>query len=290
MAAHLADCGMSGFLYAKLKCTATAERVKIIKCSKIKKCRGKVKRFKAKSKGIGAICNCIALGYYLDEGISGKSLQNRKAFQCMIEDAKKKKFDMIYVEDVSRFSRSSEDGYKAIKDLRDIGVGVFFRKEGWDSLDLSKDFELQLRLGIAQEENRAKSERFKWALNRLWLKGGWSGGIPYGYDVDKAYLKINKEEAEQVKLIFDLFANKKWGMTRIAKHLNYDSVPTKRGGVWSHTQIADILHNKIYIGKQVLHKTESYDITRHTTRNIEPEDWIIHQKENYVLLMTICLI
>ena len=89
-------------------------------------------------------------GLYIDEGISGKSLQNRKAFQQMIQDAKLKKFDMIYVEDVSRFSRSMEDGYLAIKDLRDIGVGVYFRKEGWDSLDLSKDFELQLLLCIAQ--------------------------------------------------------------------------------------------------------------------------------------------
>nr|DAI44555.1 MAG TPA: hypothetical protein [Caudoviricetes sp.] len=34
---------MSGFLYAKLKCTATAERGKIIKYGKIKKCRAKLK-------------------------------------------------------------------------------------------------------------------------------------------------------------------------------------------------------------------------------------------------------
>ena len=47
---------MSGFLYAKLKGTATAERGKII-------------RFKAKSKSIVAKCNCIALGYYLDYGV-----------------------------------------------------------------------------------------------------------------------------------------------------------------------------------------------------------------------------
>ena len=61
---------MSGFLYAKLKGSATAERGKIKKCGKIKKYRGKVKRFKAKLKGIGAKCNCIALGYYLDDASS----------------------------------------------------------------------------------------------------------------------------------------------------------------------------------------------------------------------------
>lgn len=33
--------------------------------------KGKVKRFKAKLKSAGAKCNCIALGYYLDEEKSG---------------------------------------------------------------------------------------------------------------------------------------------------------------------------------------------------------------------------
>lgn len=50
MAGHLADCGMSGFLYAKLKGTATPKRGKIIKYGKIKRYRGKVKRFKEKLK------------------------------------------------------------------------------------------------------------------------------------------------------------------------------------------------------------------------------------------------
>lgn len=51
--------------------------------SKIKKCRGKVKRFEAKLKGIGAKCNCIALGYYLDEGHSGKNIKGRQEFMRM---------------------------------------------------------------------------------------------------------------------------------------------------------------------------------------------------------------
>ena len=76
---------MSGFLYAKLKCTATAERGKIIKYGKIKRYRGKVKRFKAKLKGTGAKCNCIALEYYLDSGISGTQTKNRDGFNRMID-------------------------------------------------------------------------------------------------------------------------------------------------------------------------------------------------------------
>lgn len=218
-------------------------------------------------------------GLYIDEGISGKSLQNRKAFQQMIEDAMLKKFDMIYVEDVSRFSRSMEDGYTVIKNLRDIGVGVHFRKEGWDSLDLSKDFELQLRLSIAQEENRSKSARVKWSMDRLRKAGGWTTTPPYGYDKVAGFLQINSEEAEFVRKVFNWYSYEMWGVGKIVKELNSINAPTKRGGKWGLGMVSGMLKNEIYTGKQVAHKTETYDITRHTKKQIDPEEWIVMQKE-----------
>ncbi len=219
-------------------------------------------------------------GLYIDEGISGKSVHNRKAFQRMIEDAMIRKFDMIYVEDVSRFSRSVEDGYTVIKNLRDIGVGVYFRKEGWDSLDLSKDFELQLRLSIAQEENRTKSERVKWAMGRLRQKGGWSSTPPYGYDKVDGFLHINPVEAEYVKMVYNWYLNEHWGQGRIARKLNEIEAPTKRDGVWREMQVKKILQNEIYTGKQVTHRVESYDITRKTQKEIEPNEWVVVQNED----------
>ena len=216
---------------------------------------------------------------YVDEGISGKSLQNRKAFEQMIADAKLKKFDMIYCEDVSRFSRSMEDGYTVIKDLRDIGVGVYFRKEGWDSLDLTKDFELQLRLSIAQEENRSKSARIKWAMGRLRQKGGWSSTPAYGYDKVDGFLQINEEEAKYVKMVFDWFTVDHWGQGKIARKLNEIKAPTKRGGEWRDRQIQKMLRNQIYTGKQVTHRVETYDITRHTQKQIDPSEWVVVQNE-----------
>jgi DNA invertase Pin-like site-specific DNA recombinase len=218
-------------------------------------------------------------GLYVDEGISGKSIHNRRAFQQMIEDAMLRKFDMIYVEDVSRFSRSMEDGYTVVKNLRDIGVGVYFRKEGWDSLDLSKDFELQLRLSIAQEENRSKSARVKWSLDRLRQKGGWSSVPALGYDKVDGFLQINKEEAEIVKKVFDWFTNEHWGLAKIARKLNEMQAVTKRGGYWRTTQIGYIIRNELYTGKQVSHKIETYDITRKTQKEVDPSEWVTIQKE-----------
>ena len=95
---------MSGFLYAKLKCTTTAERGKIIKYGKIKRYRCKVKRFKAKLKSAGAKCNCITLGYYLDDGWSGTNFE-RPDFQRMMDDMEAGKVNCIVTKDLSRFGR-----------------------------------------------------------------------------------------------------------------------------------------------------------------------------------------
>ena len=42
---------------------------------------------------------------FLDEGISGTSVNKREEFLKMIEDAKKHKFDLILTKEISRFSR-----------------------------------------------------------------------------------------------------------------------------------------------------------------------------------------
>lgn len=215
-------------------------------------------------------------GLYVDEGISGTSLKNRRAFKLMLEDAKKKKFDMIYVEDTSRFSRSVEDGIKTVKDLRALGIGVFFRKEGWDTLKEEKDFELSLRISIAQEESRVKSERMKWAISRLHKKGGWNSFAPYGYDIEKAFLKINKEEAETVHEIYKLYTEDGFGVGKIARHLNTQQIQSKKGVQWSQPQIAHILTNEIYIGKQRTHTLETSDITRHYKIQIPEDEQIVH--------------
>ena len=106
---------MSGFLYAKLKCTTTAEQGKIIKCGKIKRCRGKVKRFKAKFKSAGAKCNCITLGYYLDDGISGTRF-DRPGFLAMMEEVEAGRVEAIVIKDCCAIMGLNQ------KDLENQGI------------------------------------------------------------------------------------------------------------------------------------------------------------------------
>lgn len=75
-------------------------------------------------------------GLYVDEGLSGTSVENREAFNQMIADAKMGKFSDIFVEDVTRFSRSVADFAKYLNKLREYNVVIHFHKENMLSVDV----------------------------------------------------------------------------------------------------------------------------------------------------------
>ena len=256
---------------------------------------------KVKSAECGAICHRVkdtrkangkgklitelrADGLFIDEGISGTSLKNRGAFNKMIEDALLHKFDVIFIEDVTRFSRSTEDGLKIVKDLREKGVEIVFKKENLSSLDTAKEFELQLRLSLSQEESRMKSARMKWAFNRIHQNGGWNGTPPFGYIAKGGKLYVNEEQAKTVKLIFDMYSTQHIPPKKIADELNKKNIPTQKNSLWQPTMISKILDNRIYVGTIINHRQESDDITRKTRINIPESEQIIIQNEELRLI------
>jgi len=90
---------------------------------------------------------------YIDEGASGASMQNRKAFQEMIRDCKTGKVDLIYTKSVSIFSRNICECINCIKELASLkpAVGIFFETENIYTLDAkSKEF-ISLMFILADE-------------------------------------------------------------------------------------------------------------------------------------------
>ena len=71
----------------------------------------------------------ILVGVYADEGISGTSIHQRKAFLQMIEDAMAGKIDLIITKSISRFARNTVDSLNVIRQLKARNVEVFFEKE-----------------------------------------------------------------------------------------------------------------------------------------------------------------
>jgi hypothetical protein len=89
-------------------------------------------------------------------------------------------------------------------------------------------------------------------------EGNYVGSIPpYGYD--KVWitegkrkcptLAINEEQANVVRMIFDMYTNQNIGMPTICKHLDSIGATPPKGDHWSNRALKDMLSNIHYLGK-----------------------------------------
>jgi DNA invertase Pin-like site-specific DNA recombinase len=238
------------------------QEAKLKSVGKIKRYRGKVKRFKAKSKSIRAKCNCIALGYYLDEGISATNTKRRDGFNRMVTDALDGKIDLIVTKSVSRFARNTVDSLTTVRKLKEKGVEVYFQKENIYTLDSKGELLITIMSSLAQEESRSISENVTWGQRKRFADGKVT--MPYrhflGYCKGADGLpEIVPEEANLVRRIYKLFMQGKTPHG-IAKILTCENIPTPaRKTVWQSSTVKSILRNEKYRGDARLQKKFTVD-------------------------------
>ena len=91
------------------------------------------------------------VGLYVDNGISG--FQNKRpGFQSMMKDARAGKLDFILVKSVSRFARNTETLLKATRELKSLGIGVYFELQKINTLTVSGELMLSIKAAFAQGE------------------------------------------------------------------------------------------------------------------------------------------
>lgn len=108
---------------------------------------------------------------------------------------------------------------------------------------------------MAEGESTSISENNKWGIKKRFENGTYKlGDVPYGYRWENGEIIVDPEQAVIVKRIFsELLAGK--GTDVIAKSLNAENVPTKKGGRWTSTSIRGILANEKYTGDCIFQKT-----------------------------------
>ena len=152
--------------------------------------------------------NWIVVRKYIDRGITGTQAKKRPAFLEMIEDAKAGKFDLIVTREVCRFARNTVDTLVHTRELKSIGVEVFFVEDNIWTMDGDGELRLTIMATLAQEESRKTSERVR-AGQKISRDNGvlYGNGNILGYDrVGGTYI-INEEQAETVRLIYNLYAS-----------------------------------------------------------------------------------
>lgn len=195
-------------------------------------------------------------GLYVDNGISGFTSQ-RPRFQAMMQDARDDKFDLILVKSVSRFARNTETLLTAIRELKSMGIGVYFELQRLNTLTASGELMLTIKAAFAQGESDSGSQLVKMAYRHR-----FENGIPtvktantYGYRLrENEVIEIDEAKADVVRMIFDLAEKGVW-VSKIRTKLNNLSIPSPEGNQWGDTVIARMLRNVIYKGDLLLQKT-----------------------------------
>lgn len=209
----------------------------------------------------------IYAGIFADQGLSGTQAKKRPEFMKMIESAKMGEIDLILTKSISRFARNTVDTITYVRELRELGVEVFFEKENLSSLDPKIDFMLTILSSIAQEESRSISTNVKWTYDKKFQKGIVDPRRIYGYEVVDGKQVIKEDEALVVRQMFTL-AIKRYKISDIVKTLNVEGIKTLKGSTWTYGAIRHILQNEKYCGDAVLRKTVTIDyLTKKSVKN-----------------------
>ena len=193
------------------------------------------------------------------EVVSGETLADRVEIQLLLRKLESPRYKAVLVVEVQRLSRGDlEDAGRLMKILKLTNSLVITPPRTFDLRDeYDRDaFERELKRGNEFLEYQKKIMRRGRELSVS--QGNYIISTPpYGFDRTVVMdgkrecptLRENKEEADVVRMIFDMYVNQDMGRNNICKHLDNLGIKPPRGEYWSPPAIRDMLANVHYIGK-----------------------------------------
>ena len=196
-------------------------------------------------------------GIYADEGISGTSMERRPEFMKMLRACRQHKIDRVLCKSLSRFARNTVDCLDTVRELKGLGIAVYFEKENIDTLKQQSEFIITLYSGFAQAESESLS-----ANVRLGMRMGFAQGkvivrtdmlVGYTKDAEGKPVIESKGAATVLRIYSSYLAG--MSLPQIRDALIRDGVPTATGiKAWSSEAVKNILTNERYMGDALLQK------------------------------------
>lgn len=192
----------------------------------------------------------------------------------MLNDARDRKFDSIFTKSVSRFARNTTQLLETVRELRDLGIEIFFENENISTLQPASELYLTIAATIAENDLAVDAARQRWSIQRRYEEGWVSigNGVMYGLrQVDDDKLVVVPEEAEIIREIFDKYIGGD-GIVNIANSLNRRGILNSRGAPWRPNNILKIISNERYMGDIMMGR--SVRVAYYTTFIHNHPDWI----------------
>lgn len=170
----------------------------------------------------------LFVSVFADRGITGTNTKNRDEFNKMIDLAMNGSIDLILTKSISRFARNTVVTLQIVRELKAVGVEVWFEKENLHTFDPKCEMMLTIMSSLAQEESRSISENVRWGQQQSMRKGkvhlAYSRFLGYKKGADDRP-EIVEEEAAIVRNIYDWFLSGE-SINAIAARLTEAKIPT----------------------------------------------------------------
>jgi DNA invertase Pin-like site-specific DNA recombinase len=200
------------------------------------------------------------VGVYEDEDVSGgMPFRERPQGKLIYESLMNGDVDGMVADNISRVFRSAADGFATIEEFRDAGVKFFICDQGQVPLDVDSEqgfmlFSFQLmyaqleRMKIKKRTSDAHKMRRKNGLATTHAQYGYNkiSDTQYGNLVNRV-VPCEKEQ-EVVKQIMELHISNISNYS-IAKFLNNNGIPAKKGGIWTGKTIKGVIDYQLEISK-----------------------------------------
>lgn len=258
-------------------------------------------------KHIKGLDDAELVGYYIDDGYSGTSL-DRPEFRRLQGDFENKVINCIIFKDLSRLARNNEDAGKLIfvifpfYNIRFISVND--KVDSYLSPSSVHNQTIHFKNIMNDEYSRDLSKKVRSASAARRRKGEFLGAFaPYGYKKDPEdihRLVIDEEVACWVRLIYEKFIEG-LNYTQIARKLTELGAPTPLAHkkknhpkfglpkefevkLWSATTVKSILTSDVYIGNLTQSKYAKVSYKSQRVRMQDEREWITVEDTHEVII------
>lgn len=211
-----------------------------------------------------------------EEVVSGDGLFVRPEMVRLLSDIEKGAYEGVLCMDIDRLGRvDTKDRGIIIDTFKTNYTRILTPRKVYDLNDDIDEFSTEIQMLLARQELKKITQRMRAGINRSVADGCHVGEPPYGYRrvyVDKRpTLEICEEEANVIRMVYDMYVNQHMGSQRIADYLNSLGYSPRKNTHFSRTTIQFYLQNELYTGKIIYNR-------KHRVKKRNPDD-----KNKYIL-------
>lgn len=184
---------------------------------------------------------------------------------CFGDDVVNPPFEAVIVFKSDRVARDTKLYFYYLYLLEKKGVKLISVEENFGDDEIFANVYRSMMLFVAEQERKNIALRTSHGRKIKAISGGYAGGrCPYGYKVVDGRLEPKDDEAQVIKLIFDMLDDNV-SQKDIIDYLNKNGFKTKTGTSWNYAKIFYIIKNrKLYEGYYKYGKGTTYVKGVHT--------------------------